>query len=135
MSVMRWPIMTGRPSKYDPAYCDLAIELGEQGKTYTSIANAIGVHRDTLYEWRDVHPDFSDALKVSRGKAMEWWEDTLQGQARGRFEGANATSAIFAMKNQFPDDYRDRKEVKHDGELKLVEVSFTGYEEDDGDAG
>ncbi|MGL4566031.1 MAG: hypothetical protein ACRCVD_12110 [Halioglobus sp.] len=120
----------GRPTKYKPKYCELAIELGQQGKSYAAIANAIGVVRETLYDWMEQHPPFSDAMKRSRMAALEWWEATGQGQARGTIEG-NATAMIFMMKNQFPDDYRDRREIKHDGELKIVEMDFTGFNDDD----
>lgn len=125
---------TGRPSTYKPEYCQVAIELGKEGKTITAIANKIGVSRETLYSWMDYNPDFSDAIKLARQHAQEWWEETGQGQSRGRFEGSNATAMIFMMKNQFPDDYRDRREIDHSGELKIVELDFTGYDDSDDDA-
>lgn len=122
----------GRPSKYDPTYCEVAIRMGERGKTWTAIAAELGVVRDTLYNWMDEHDEFFDAMKASRHAAQQWWEDTLQMQARGELEsGASATAAIFAMKNQFPDDYRDRRE--HKVEANVVELDFLGYE--DGDEG
>jgi len=119
----------GRPSVYRDDMCKTAIALGKKGKTWTAIANELGVSRETIYTWMDIHPNFLDAMKLSRGMAMQWWEQTLQGQALGELPGGSATAAIFAMKNQFPDDYRDRREVDHSGELKVVEVSFLGYDE------
>ncbi len=117
-----------RPSSYNPEYCDLARELGRQGKTYAGIAAKIGVHRDTLNRWRNEYPEFYDAIKDAKDYAQEWWEETLQLQAR---EGTgNATAAIFAMKNMFPDDYRDRKEHHIDAEIGVHEINFTGYHED-----
>ena len=110
--------------------CDLVIELGKQGKSITAMANACDVSRETMYTWMDIHPEFLDAIKRARGHAQQWWEDTGQEQARGDIQG-NATAMIFMMKNQFPDDYRDRREVDHSGELKVVAIDFTGFEEDD----
>lgn len=127
------PRTRGRPTKYDPAYCAKAIELGKRGKTWTAIAAALGIARETLYAWSDTYPDFSDALKLARVHAQVWWEDTMQGQARGKYEGSNATAMIFAVKNQFPDDYRDRREIDHSGELKIVELNFEGFDGDDDD--
>lgn len=118
----------GRPSKYDAEeHCKLAVAHGTDGKTYTAIANAIGITRDTLYRWMDEHPEFSDAMKKSRELAMQWWEERMQSMALTG-EG-NATAMIFAMKNQFPDDYKDRKEHKVEADLELYhELDFTGYQ-------
>jgi hypothetical protein len=101
--------------------------MGQEGKTWTAIAATIGVARETLYDWMDKKPDFSDAMKQSRHMAQLWWEDTLQGQSRGAFEGGNATAAIFAMKNQFPDDYRDRREHQVDT-TQTIELNFLGFD-------
>jgi hypothetical protein len=77
-----------------------------------------------------VHPEFSDTMKMARCLAQEWWEDTLAGQARGRYEGGSATAAIFAMKNQFPDDYRDRREhyVEVTDTVEIEYIDHVGYE-------
>lgn len=120
----------GRPTGYRRTICPKVIQWGADGKTWTSIAALLGITRDTLYQWTERHPEFSDAMKLSRQLAQMWWEDTLAQQARGELPGGNATAAIFAMKNQFPDDYKDRREIEHTGELKLVEVDFMGFDED-----
>lgn len=117
----------GRPTKYKPEYCDLAIAQGKKGRTWTAIASRIGVLRETLYNWMDVHPEFLNAMKESRHHAMKWWEQTLEGQARGKYPGGSASAAIFAMKNQFPDDYKDRREHKVEAE-QLVELNFMGFD-------
>lgn len=69
----------------------------------------------------------------ARGHAQEWWETTGQGQSRGKYDGGSAASLTFMMKNQFPDDYRDRREIDHSGELKIVELNFEGFDGDDDD--
>lgn len=53
----------GRPTKYDPAFCDDLLEHMRRGKTFESFAGKLDVCRDTLYEWMRRHPDFSDARK------------------------------------------------------------------------
>lgn len=118
----------GRPTDYNPDYCQVAIDLGAEGKTYTAIANNLCTSRETLYNWMDKHPEFLDAMKRSRALAMEKWEGILQAQAlSGK---GNPTAAIFAMKNQFPDDYRDRREHKVEAEVGVFEINFTGYDDD-----
>ena len=60
----------GRPTEYDPEYCQKVDEyLKTTGKEQMhlpkieSFAIYLGHHKDTLYEWAKLHPDFSDALK------------------------------------------------------------------------
>jgi transposase-like protein len=127
----------GRPSEYEADFCGVALSLGKQGVSWTGIANELGFSRETLYRWIDTHPEFSDAMKRSRESAQAWWETTLRAQATGEANGS-ATSAIFAMKNQFPEDYRDRKEHQIDAEVGVFEIDFTGFdgnEEADAESG
>jgi transposase len=121
------PAKRGRPTKYKPEYCQVALEMGRKGDTWTAIAAEIGVVRETMYDWMDVQPAFSDALKRSRQMAQQWWEKTLKGQSRGKYDGGSATAAIFAMKNQFPDDYRDRREHQVDT-TQTIELNFLGFD-------
>src|SRR5690625_5866383 len=114
----------GRPSKYDPKYCDMLVEFfdripfeyikieDENGKesiltdrsgnplrdacafpTFERFAFSIGVHRETLRNWCDDHPEFFAAYK----KAEMLQKDILiQNGVIGRYE---KTFAIFTAKN------------------------------------
>ena len=79
---------TGRPTVYDPAFVEKVHAYlrenqdewsefhktrGEKSDSYEPVvkvklptvegfARFIGVHKDTLYEWKCLYPDFSDAL-------------------------------------------------------------------------
>jgi hypothetical protein len=56
----------GRPSKFDPAFCEEVIVLGMNGYEVAEIALHFGVCKDTLYQWQTDHPAFSDAFKRAR---------------------------------------------------------------------
>jgi hypothetical protein len=110
----------GRPSKYDPSYCELVVDLGADGKSRTQIAVAIGVNRETLSEWAKVHPEFSAALKESKERELAWWENIGQQQMVRPIPGFSASAFIFQLKNRFRDDYRD---VQHQhGEHKITQT-------------
>lgn len=61
----------GRPTKYKPEFID---EVNEYLKMATrdnmhlpkieSFAKHLGVHKDTLYEWAKLYPEFSDSLRM-----------------------------------------------------------------------
>ena len=54
----------GRPSLYDPKYCEEVIALGRIGKSVEQIASILNVSLRVLYDWRDKHPEFLHALEV-----------------------------------------------------------------------
>ena len=46
----------GRPTDYDPAFCEDVIRLGRQGKSVEQIAYRLFVSVSTMYKWREEHP-------------------------------------------------------------------------------
>lgn len=53
--------------KYDQDFPLRAEDFARRGMTDNQIAKALGIHRATFYEYLNIYPDFSDAIK--RGKA------------------------------------------------------------------
>ena len=119
----------GRPSSYDPAFCDEVESLMRQGFSKTAAAGAIGVSRDTLLEWTKVHADFSGAVK--RGEAARTHK--LETDLLLAPDGPNVTSRIFALKNAAPEEWKDKQSVDHtnsDGSLSAfleAVASGTGH--------
>jgi hypothetical protein len=103
----------GRPSKYDPSFCDLVLELGAQGKSRAQMAACLGIDRATLNDWCEKHEEFSRATKKALDLSLAWWEDA--GQVNMTRQGFNATAYIFQIKNRFRDDYRDVNHHEHAG--------------------
>ena len=97
----------GRPSDYDPRFCDEIIEFMGQGYSITAFAGHIGVHRDTLYEWESKHPAFSDAIKAARMMRVAALEYGLLNASAGH----EVTARIFALKNADPTEWRDKRDV------------------------
>jgi hypothetical protein len=121
----------GAPTKYKPEHCDKVIALGMEGYNKTEMAVALDIHKDTLYEWIKVHPEFSDAIKRAEQAAEHWYQRTFRSMAVGGIDKGNATALIFAAKNQLPDVYRDRREHHVDGELGLFQIDYLGYQGED----
>ena len=103
----------GRPTKYDPEYCEQAIAFMSQGYSITAFAGSIQVSRQTVYQWAEDHIEFSDALNVARSASALWWENRLRDVAE-KNEG-NATAAIFGLKNRAADEWRDKQQHEHSG--------------------
>lgn len=103
----------GRPTKYDPVFCERVIEAGAEGKTLAEMADDLDIDRSTLNDWREQHPEFSRAVKRGLEKAQAWWEKNGRLATFGGFDGFNATSYIFQMKNRFSEEWKDRKDIDH----------------------
>lgn len=114
----------GRPSKYDPAYCEQAVEFLGKGHTITALAGSLGVHRDTIYAWAKEYSDFSDALARGEAARAKVWEGFALDAARN----GNAAVINFGLKNLIKDEWRDKVETEVSGNLKVsgIEVQFVG---------
>lgn len=114
----------GRPSKYDPKFCDQAIEYMKDGYSVTALAGHIGVARSTIFKWAEENEEFSDALKTAQALAAKFWEDRLRHVAMTG-EG-NATAAIFGVKNRSREEWRDKTETEITGQdggpLQIQEI-------------
>lgn len=98
----------GRPSSYDPAYCDRVIEMGKQGYSVVEMAAELGVSRLTLEtNWTAAHPEFLAAFTHARECSQAWWERTGR---IGMIEN-NISAPIWSrsMAARFPKDWREVK--------------------------
>ena len=107
----------GRPTEYRPEYDQLVIETMAAGHSLAGFAGIIRVARDTVYEWIKTHASFSDAVNRARSAQITAWERRLIAAN----SGAEAASAIFALKNVAPDTWREVREVKHEHTLTKAE--------------
>ncbi len=109
----------GRPSLYDPAYCEQIVEFCADGSSISSFAASLGVSRQTITEWGNVHPEFSASVKAAKARVAAWYDKTARKIAADG--GGNATICIFGLKNFDDEDFRDKVETEHSGN-----VGFTG---------
>lgn len=114
----------GRPTKYDPAYCEAVVEHCKTGASLTSFAASIDVCRDTITEWAKAHDEFSVAVKRAKAHCAAWWEQNARNGAMGA-KDVNPTLCIFGLKNMAAEDWREKQEVEHSGGVKYERVERT----------
>lgn len=121
----------GRPSLYKKAFCQLALEMGAEGKSKAQIAAAIGVARFTVDEWCKVHQEFADSIAHARDLALAWWEDTGQTGMWQSPEGVKLNPQLWSrsMAARFPDDYRENSKVEIAGKLDINKLSDAELDE------
>ena len=121
----------GRPSLYDPAYCNKVVELGALGKSVEQISSNLGVSLRTMYTWRDAYPEFLHALDEAKAAEQTWWEDQAQAYMLEHKDGAKLNASIWSrsMAARFPKKYRESVKQEITGEngaplLTNIAVSF-----------
>ena len=99
----------GRPSLYDPKYCEEVIALGKIGKSTEAIGAILGVGTKTLYNWRDQNPEFLHALELAKEFELQWWEDIGQTHMIENKESDKLNASIWSrsMAARFPKKYRE----------------------------
>lgn len=106
----RTPRKPGRPTDYDPKFCESAAKLAAEGATDLEIADALNIHFATLYRWRHEHPEFREALKLGKEAADDRVEASLYHRAVGYTFGSvkimqnNGRPVIVPFREHVPPD-------------------------------
>lgn len=108
----------GRPTDFTPEMGEQILVLMEQGFSLAAAASQINIHRQRVYEWMERHPEFADTIRLAQVKRQFFLEKRLLTADQGPV----VTSTIFALKNAGPDDWRDKQEIDHSGEVKYTKV-------------
>ncbi|MEM8797538.1 MAG: helix-turn-helix domain-containing protein [Pseudomonadota bacterium] len=108
---------TGRPSAYEPTFCERVIALGKEGMSPAEIASDLGVARSTMLGWAAKHDAFADALDQAHNEAQAWWERKgREGLDATRFQ---ATLWKKIMEARFREDYTEKREVAVTGTVAI----------------
>ena len=130
-------------SKYQDVKEKLTLVEGwaRDGLTDKQIAYNLGIAMSTLQEYKNKHKEFSETLKRGKEVVDREVENALYKSAVGyryteqavtnkgdivtveRFEKPNTTAMIFWLKNRKPQEWRDKQDVNHSGEIgvKIVD--------------
>lgn len=108
------PRCVGRPTKYDPAYCDLVIEhAAKTGRSLTAFAGELRISRQTLNVWAAEHPEFFEAMGAAKaGRAA-----VLEKRADKVTNGPQMNYLLLGLRNCAPEDWRDAKDLNVAGKV------------------
>jgi len=111
----------GRPTLYEPEYCQQLIDYMATGMSFESFAATLGVCRETLYDWKKRHPEFLHAHKIGIDRNLQFWERLGTKMATGESKG-NTVAWIFNIKNRH--GWTDKNEVSLHGENIPIKIVF-----------
>lgn len=103
----------GRPTKYDPAYCQAVIDDAAKGFSLSAFCGGIMVARDTLTGWRQTHPEFDEACKVAKLVRARFLETGIMDMS---VPAPAMNARKFALVNCAEEDWREPKQIlEHTG--------------------
>jgi DNA-binding XRE family transcriptional regulator len=123
-----------RPTKWREDNFTICASMARLGMTRWEIARALGIRRETLWDWERKNPEFSNVLKAASAAADERVEASIYERAVGysyhmeklfswRGEVVRAETvehvppdpqlAMFWLKNRAPERWKDRMEIQH----------------------
>lgn len=132
----------GAPTKYIDIFSHQAEKLTSEGKSMADLATYFCVHRDTIYEWRKVHEQFSDSIKRGRDNFVKNdCQKSLHEVATGydyeeeqafctrdgellktkvkRHAPPNVTALIFTLCNLMPEKYKRKDQEAATGDFNF----------------
>jgi len=121
----------GRPTLYDPKYCEEVITLGRIGKSVEQIASILNVSLRTMYLWRDTYEEFMHALDDAKTYEQAWWEEQAAAYMVENKESDRLNPTLWSrsMAARFPKKYRESTKTEITGAdgtpfLTGIQVSF-----------
>lgn len=109
----------GRPTKYEPEFCQRCIDFMGLGYSLTAFAGELGVARHTINDWMAAHPEFLQATRIGQATRTKSLEATLiAGET-----GPKVTGHIFALKNADPEGWKDKREYEVPGGINITITS------------
>lgn len=103
--------MAGRPTKYTDDIGLKIIEEMKKGFSLAAAAAAFDISRQTIYDWKDRHPEFDELVKVAMVHRQRFLEERLMSTQ----SGAVVTSTMFALKNAGAADWREKQDIELSG--------------------
>ena len=131
----------GRPTKYETRFAKMAGVATTLGATLDDLAKLFDVEHSTIALWQTKHHAFSDAIKTARVNFDTQIERSLAQRALGyraktqKVVVANGSAevvdyeeqhppdtgaAAFWLKNRKPQEWRDKIDVEHSGNLDFA---------------
>lgn len=96
----------GRPSNYDPLFCEKIIDLAGKGAFVAEMCMELGIRsRDTFYRWVKEYPEFGRAYETAQLYGQAFYEKQGRMMISGEVKG-NHSVWTTVMQNRYSDEYK-----------------------------
>ena len=102
---------------------DAILDLGRQGASQKSMYAAIDISKATAAKWKQEDPFFAETMDMATTYGQSYWEMMMLANIENK--AFNSRVAEIALRGQYPDDYKDSREIKANIKQEVV-VDFQG---------
>lgn len=97
---------------------ETVIELGKQGASQKAMYAAIGISKDSAARLRKDDEFFTETMSMATTYGQAYWENMMLANIDNK--AFNSRVAEIALRGQYPEDYKDRQEIKANIKQELV---------------
>jgi hypothetical protein len=95
---------------FTPEMANTILELGKQGASQKSMYSAIDISKATAAKWKQEDPFFAETMDMATTYGQSYWEMMMLANVENK--AFNSRIAEIALRGQYPDDYKDSREIK-----------------------
>ena len=95
---------------FTPEMAETILNLGRQGASQKSMYSAINISKATAAKWKQEDPFFAETMDMATTYGQSYWEMMMLANVENK--AFNSRIAEIALRGQYPDDYKDSREIK-----------------------
>lgn len=88
----------------------VVLELGQLGASQKAMYAAIGISKDVAARMKQDDPFFAETLSMATTYGQAYWENMMLANIDNK--AFNSRVVEIALRGQYPDDYKDNREIK-----------------------
>lgn len=96
--------------KFNKDHAKVILELGQEGASQKAMYAAIGISKDTAAKLKKEDEFFAETMSMATTYGQAYWENMMLANIDNK--GFNSRIAEIALRGQYPDDYKDRVDMK-----------------------
>ena len=104
--------MAAKKIAFTKDQAEIIIELGKQGASQKAMYAAIGIGKSTAANLKKSDPFFAETMDMATTYGQAYWENMMLANIDNK--AFNSRVAEIALRGQYPEDYKDRMDVKQD---------------------
>ena len=94
------------------------LELGKQGASQKAMYAALNISKDTAARLKKDDEFFAETMSLATTYGQAYWENMMLANIDNK--AFNSRVVEIALRGQYPDDYKDRQEIKANIKQELV---------------
>lgn len=111
--------LSKRPHTYTPEIGRRLVDIMSKGYSLTAACAALSFTMADLHRWKAFNPQIEKDVFLGKGRRLLFWENQALDVAQSGGIGSQSTMIIYGLNNQGTDEWRNKREVEHSGQVTL----------------